>query len=54
MSIKEGENCYREALRYLDNASVMQRTNYYQDAKYEGMKSAANIVEQIKPTVHSF
>ncbi len=40
MSIKERENRYREALRYLDNASVMLRTkankkdNYYQDAKY--------------------
>ena len=40
MSIKERENRYREAVRYIDNAKEMLRTkgnkedNHYQDAKY--------------------
>lgn len=56
MSIKEHENRYQEAVRYLDNASGMLHAKAVfkneRKANRKGMGTTTTLVEQIKPTVH--
>ncbi len=55
MSIKELENRYQEAVRYLHNASGMLRAKAVfkneRKANRKGMGTTTALVEQIKPTI---